>query len=125
MFEESFVMATREKFRFPFNGMISVEDLWDLTPAQLDRVYKALKKEEKASNEESLMATRTEEDTVNAVKIDIVKYIFETKRLEKEAAKERAEIEAKKKHIRELIAAKKDKQLEELSIEDLEKMLEQ
>lgn len=124
MTDNIFALATRQKYRFPFNGQISVEDLWDLTPAQLDRVYKALKKDQKASNEETLLTVRTTEDAVLDSKIELVKFIFETKQAEKAAAVLKAESDAKKKHIRELIAAKKDKQLETLSVEELEKLLE-
>ena len=124
MIDNIFALATRQKYRFPFNGQISVEDLWDLTPAQLDRVYKALKKDQKASNEETLLTVRTTEDAVLDSKIELVKFIFETKQAEKAAAVLKAEADAKKKHIRELIAEKKDKQLEALSVEELEKLLE-
>jgi hypothetical protein len=120
-----FAVATRQKYRFPFNGQISVEDLWDLSPAQLDRVYKALKKDQKASNEETLLTVRTTEDAVLDDKIELVKYIFETKQTEKAAAILKAESDAKKNHIREIITAKKDKQLEDLSVEELEKLLEE
>lgn len=120
-----FAVATRQKYRFPFNGQISVEDLWDLSPAQLDRVYKALKKDQKASNEETLLTVRTTEDAVLDDKLELVKYIFETKQTEKAAAILKAESDAKKNHIREIIAAKKDKQLEDLSVEELEKLLEE
>lgn len=124
MSNDLFALATRQKFRFPFNGQISVEDLWDLTPAQLDRVYKALKKDQKASNEETLLTTRSTEDTVLDNKIELVKFVFDTKMAEKQAAVLKAESDARKKHIKELIAIKKDKQLEALSMEELEKLLE-
>ena len=48
-----FEIATRQKFRFPYHGSISVEDLWDLTPANLDTVYKALNSQKKQTEEES------------------------------------------------------------------------
>lgn len=118
-----FVVATRKKYRFPYNGQISVEDLWDLVPAQLDRVFKALKKDQKVSNEESLMTTRSAEDSDLDIKIELVKFIFETKQAEKAAAAAKAEADAKKKRIREIIADKKDAALESMSIEDLEKLL--
>ena len=124
MSNDLFALATRQKFRFPFNGWISAEDLWDLSPAQLDRVYKALKKDQKASNEESLLAIRTSEDSALDAKIELVKFIFDTKQAEKLAAVSKAEADAKKKHIRELIADKKDEELKNMSVEDLEKMLE-
>lgn len=125
MTDNIFAMATRQKYRFPFNGQISVEDLWDLTPAQLDRVYKALKKDQKASNEETLLTTRSTEDTVLDNKIELVKFVFDTKMAEKQAAVLKAESDARKNHIKELIAAKKDKQLEALSVEELQKLLEE
>lgn len=123
MNDTMFMTATRKKYRFPFNGQISVEDLWDLTLTQLDRVYKALAKDKKAGDEESLMATRSTEDAIVDQKIEIVKFIFETKNAEKMAAFEKAEADAKKKRIREIIASKKDAELENKSIEELEKLL--
>ena len=39
-----FEAATRYKYRFPFKGMISVEDLWDLKLQDLDSVFKLMKK---------------------------------------------------------------------------------
>ena len=36
-----FVMATRGKYRFPFKGQISVEDLWDLSVKNLDSIFKS------------------------------------------------------------------------------------
>ena len=120
-----FAVATRGKYRFPFNGQISVEDLWDLNPSQLDRVYKALKKDQRTSNEESLMTTRSVEDSVLDNKIELVKFIYETKEAEKQAAIAKAEADARKKHIREIIANKKDAELAGKSIEELEKLLDE
>ena len=124
MSNDIFAIATRKKYRFPFNGQISVEDLWDLSTSQLDRVYKMLKKDQKASMEESLLTARTTEDTALDNKIEIVKIIFETKQNEKLAAERLAEENAKKARIREIIADKKDEALKGMSIEELEKLLE-
>ena len=46
-----FETATRNKMRFPFRGMISVEDLWDLSLTNLDSVFKTLNAEAKKSEE--------------------------------------------------------------------------
>ena len=32
---ELFEIATRKKYRFPYKGLISVEDLWDLSMREL------------------------------------------------------------------------------------------
>ena len=119
-----FEMASKLKFRFPYKGLISVEDLWDLTPAQLDTIYKALNKEVKQNQEESLLSTVNTEDAVLRAKIDIVKHIFTEKRLEaanRQAAAENAE---KKRRILEIIAKKQDDSLQNMSEDQLRKMLE-
>ena len=53
-----FEVATREKFRFNFKGLISVEDLWVLSVENLDFIFKGLNKELKQVNEESLLNTK-------------------------------------------------------------------
>ena len=58
-----FEYAVRNKVRFPFKGMISVEDLWDLSLTNLDSIYKTLNKQIKQNDEESLLSTKTNIDT--------------------------------------------------------------
>ena len=124
MANDLFETAVRKKYRFPFNGQISAEDLWDLSPAQLDRVYKTLKKDQKTGEEESLMNTWTLEDATLDNKITLVKYIFETKQAEKLAAELKAQENTRKARIREIIADKKEEALKGMSIEELEKLLD-
>lgn len=119
-----FEAATRHKYRFPFRGQISVEDLWDLTPAQLNTVFKTLSAEAKAMEEESLVRQRTEEEVVLENKISIVRYIFEKKQEEAEARKQKAVNAEKRRRLMDLIASKEEAALGEKSIEDLKKMLE-
>ena len=57
-----FELASNMKFRFPYKGIISTEDLWDLNLDQLDAVYKILNKDVKKSQEESLLYKNTIED---------------------------------------------------------------
>ena len=73
--EKIFEYATRNKVRFPFEGMISVEDLWDLSLTNLDSIYKTLNKQVKQSEEESLLSTKASVDTELEVQIAIVKHI--------------------------------------------------
>ena len=119
---ELFKLAAKEKYRFPFKGNIAVEDLFDLTTSQLDTVYKELKSQVKDSSD-SLLKEASKEDEELKNKIEIVKEIFKDKVKEKEL-KELALVEKQRKErIKELIAQKKDQDLADKSIEELEAML--
>lgn len=118
-----FEMATRKKFRFPFKGMISVEDLWDLSVQNLDTVFKALNAEVKQVKEESLLATKSTEDAILEAKIEIVKHIVKIKLEEAEARTKAAEKREQKRRIQELIANKQDEALQGKSIDELQAML--
>jgi len=47
-----FEVAVTEKFRFPFRGQITVEDLFDLNVKDLDAVFKTLNSQLKQVQEE-------------------------------------------------------------------------
>ena len=119
-----FEFATRTKMRFPFKGMVSVEDLWDLSVRDLDGIFKTLNAQVKKTQEESLLATKTKEDETLAVQIEIVKHIVGVKLAEAEAAKKSKEVKMQKQKIMEILAAKKDADLQNKSIEELQAMLE-
>lgn len=85
--ENIFEYATRNKVRFQFKGQILVENLWDLSLANLDSIYKELNKQSKHSEEESLLNIKTQEDELLNVQIAIVKHIVSVKLAEKEARK--------------------------------------
>lgn len=120
-----FEYATRNKLRFPFKGSISVEDLWDLSETDLDKVYKALKAQEKHLKEDSLLSRKTKEEEVLDIQIEIVKHIVVVKLAEKEARKRAAENKEKKQKILAIMAARDDKALENASDEELKRMLEE
>ena len=119
-----FEMATRNKFRFPYKGMISVEDLWDLGPIQLDTVYKALNREIKKADEVSLVSTDNSEDAELTAKINIVKFIFDVKTNEAAARKIAVENAEKKRRIAEILAQKQEESLMSKSEDELKKMLD-
>lgn len=121
--ENIFEMATRNKYRFPYKGMISVEDLWDLNQTQLDSIYKALNKEVKANQEDSLMFSQTQTDLDLQAKIEIVRHIYATK--EQDAARRAAAAEnaEKKRRILEILEQKQEDSLKNKSEEELLKML--
>lgn len=119
-----FEVAVRNKYRFPYKGMISVEDLWDLSLTSLDSVYKTLNSEKKQNEEDSLMSTKDEKTTELQNKIDIVRYIYSEKVAERENNKMEAENRAKKQRIMEILANKQNAALENMSEEELKAMLE-
>lgn len=118
-----FELATRNKMRFPFRGMISVEDLWDLSLTNLDSVFKTLNAEAKKSEEESLLNTKSKEDEEISNKIDIVKYIVNVKLEEKKAREDARKNAEMKQRLLEIKAKRQDAALENMSDEDLDKML--
>lgn len=125
-----FETASKNKFRYPYKGMITTEDLWDLSLPQLDSVYKNLVKElNTIEGEDGLLATRSQNYYTykNEVetKIDIVRFIFTYKQEASEAARIEAEKSAKKQHILDVLAAKQENALQNMSEEDLKKMLDE
>lgn len=123
MNNDVFISALKEKYRFPYKGQITAEDLWDLTGTQLDSIYKTLNAEKKTTQEDSLMGHRTAAEQTLLNKIEIVKYVFSAKQEEIETKKQKAVNDEKKRRIMEIIASKEDAALGEKSVEDLKKML--
>lgn len=122
-----FEMATQFKFRYPYKGMITTEDLWDLTPAQLDTVYRTLSKELKDIDEDSLISTRSADEGVKANelknKIEVVKYIFNHKQQAAELHRMAAENAQKRQRLLDALAAKQNDALANMSEEELLKAL--
>lgn len=123
--DKMFEYSVRNKVRFPFKGLISVEDLWDLTPTNLDSIYKTLNKQVKQSEEESLLNTKTTVDKELDVQIAIVKHIVAVKLAEQEAREKASAKKAQKQKIMAVIASKQDEALQNSSVEDLQKMLDE
>ena len=120
-----FEAASKNKYRYPYKGTITTEDLWDLTQAQLDMVYKALNKGVSEAQVSSLMRKVTDVDAELLNKIEIVKYIFNTKEEEAEARKNDAAKHAKKQRILDILAQKQEDALQSMSEDDLKKMLDE
>lgn len=120
-----FEYAVRNKLRFPYKGNATVEDLWDLNVNALDDIYKTLNTQKKQADEESLLQTRSKEDKVLEVKINIVKHIVEVKLAESEAAAKARENKQEREKIMAIIADKQDEALHNMSIEELQQKLNQ
>ena len=119
-----FEIATRKKYRFPFRGSLTVEDLWDLSLVQLDTIYKTLSKEARTEKEEESLMSDKKEDQDLLNKLEIVKHIFSVKKTEAEAEANAMEKKRQKERLLELIAQKQDAALADKSIEELTAMVE-
>ncbi len=121
--ENIFEYAARNKVRFPYRGLVSVEDLWDLPVTELDKVFKTLNSQVKRAQEESLLNTKSKEDEAVEIQIAVVKHIVSVKLAEKEAREKALENKEKRQKIMEIMDARNKKALENASDEDLQKML--
>lgn len=118
-----FELATRQKYRFPYKGNISVEDMWDLPVTALDSIFKVLNAKAKQAQEESLLESKTKEDEETAIKIQIVRHIVGVKQAEAAAREKAKENKEMRQRLLEIKAAREDKRLEGLSDADLDKMI--
>lgn len=124
MTQNIFKYAAKKALRFPYyKGMITVEDLFNIDMTDLDFIYKSLKKQQKTSNEESLINDKTPEDKALEVKLAIVKEIFEDKKIAADKAKKAAENKAKNQKILEILAKKENEALENMTEEELKAQL--
>lgn len=123
--ENLFIKASRLKLRFNYKGNQTVDDLWDLPLTTLDSIFKDLNKKVKAQAEESLLNTKSKEDEVTELAIEIVKYIVATKQAEANAkldAKAKREKLAKLYELKERI---ENKTLENMTIAEIDNMIKQ
>lgn len=120
-----FETAVRNKFRFPYKGMVSVEDLWDLSVENLDTVFKALNADLKQVKEESLLEVKSEQDKELDLKIEIVKHIVKVKLEEAALRSKLKEKKVQKQKILEILAAKENESLQGKSMEELKAMLDE
>lgn len=121
--DNMFELASRSKVRFPYKGMISVEDLWDLPVEALDSIYKTLNAKVKQSNEESLLSKPTKQDAELTMQIEIVKRIVAVKQEEAALRLKAKEQREKKQRLMEILANKQDEELKGKSTEEIQKML--
>lgn len=117
----NFENATRLRLRFETSrGNLNVEDLWRLPLAELDKLAIALNKQLKESSEESFIKAKSKDNKLLELRFDIVKHIIETLLSEDEEKKKAADKRAKREQLLELIAKKKNQELEGKSLEELE-----
>ena len=121
---ENFKQATKEKLRFQTNkGLLSTEQLWDLSLEDLDSLAVSLETEHKQSGKKSFLAKTYKKDKTAKLKFDVAIEILNSKVEEVDALAEAKEIKDHNKKIIALIAEKKDESLKGKTVKQLESML--
>lgn len=124
-----FEQASKMKLRFETErGYITTEDLWDIpligNGLSLDNIAKFLNKKVKESEEESFVIKKSDVNDIVELKFNIVKHIISSKLADIEVNEKRLESKAKKEALMEAIENREKDDLNNNSIEELRKMLE-
>jgi len=116
--------ASKQKLRIQTSkGLLTVEQLWDLPVAELNRVAVALQVEYKDSGKKSFLLVKSTKDKVLKLKFDIVLDALNTKIDENAVLLSAAETKAHNQKILKMISDKKDQDLAGKSVKELEAML--
>lgn len=121
---ENFKLASQKKLRFNTSkGLLSTEQLWDLSLEDLDRLAVSLEEAHKESGKKSFLTKTSAKDKVSKLMFDVVLDVLNTKIEEMQLIQEAAEIREHNKKIISLISEKKEESLKGKSIKQLEAML--
>jgi hypothetical protein len=122
---ELYKRAAINKLRFTFRGSISTEDLFSLDLKNLNKIAQSVHAElSKEENVSFLEEETNPADTTNRLRLEILKDVIKTKEANAKKATQAAATRSHNEKIRSLIAEKKDEELKNLSLEELEKKLE-
>ena len=121
-----FERAAKCKLRFQSNkGVLSSEDLFDLSLTSLDLIAKNVNRQLKAEAEESFIEKKSDSSSEMELRLDILKHVISYKMGVAEANRKRAETIAKKSQIEDILLRKKSEKLENMSEEELVAMAAQ
>lgn len=122
---ENFKLATQKKIRVQTSkGLLSTEQLWDLSVSDLDALAVSLEEEYKKSGKKSFLVSKTEKDIELKLKFGVVLEILTAKVEEQERLAEAQRIKTHNAKIIAIIADKQDESLKGKSIKQLQDMLE-
>ena len=120
-----FEKSVRIKLRFNVpGGVLSTEDLWDISLKSLDTLYQGLVKQLKEKEEDSLLIKVTPRNTKIKLSIAIIKHIVETRLEEVDKRNTALERKEKKDKLLSLLAEKQDESLKGKSEEEIKAMIE-
>ncbi len=116
-----FEKATRQKLGFSSNkGILSVEDVWDLSLKDLNSLAKGYKKILKESEEEDFLEEKSNEDVYTKLAFDIVLHILNVKKAEKKSRDDAGVKKAEKEKLLRILERKQNENLETLSEEEIQ-----
>lgn len=124
------IEALSKKLRFEYKGLISIEDLFDLSLNELDEIYRKLKKEldeYKQYSEDSLLNKEDEKDETSEelqLKIDVVTAVFNHIKKQQEELQRKIALQNQRDKILGIIADKQDEELSNKSISELKELLD-
>ncbi len=120
-----FEQALKNNYRYPSKkGLMTTEDLFSLSLTELNEIAKTVNKKIKDIEEESFIPGPNFNVTNDSKMLEIVKHIINAKVTERDARileRDRAE---QKQKIMATMVRKNDESLENMSVEELKKMLE-
>ena len=119
-----FKTASRSKTRVQTTrGLLSAEQLWDLPIDELDKLAVTLEDDLQKSGRKSFLKKQSPKDEIAELKFNLVREILESKVAESEKAQADQAKKQSNERILTLIQNKKEKALESLTVEELEKLL--
>lgn len=118
-----FKYAIKNKLRFNYKGVCTVEDLYDIPLSGLDKMYGELKKQQKGFGEDSLLNKKSSEEKEVGIKIEIIENIVADRLADIDKAKKAQQTRERNRRIAQIIADKEDAALNDMSLEDLKAML--
>lgn len=121
-----FERAAKNKTRFASSkGQLTVEDLFDLSLTDLDKMAKAINKALSEEGEGTFLTSSSTSKTAteNRLRFDLVLHVIRSREAANAASKTRAEKQAQISQIRELVQAKQNEAMAGKSVEELMKQL--
>lgn len=124
MSENLFEKASRLKLRFQAKqGLLSVEDLWDLSLSALDMLAQSVNRELQSETEVSFLPTKRKATSHNGMRLELLKYVISVRVDEADKAKVRAEKRAKLDMLRSLAETKAVEQFASQSLDEIKRQI--
>jgi len=121
-----FEKAARQKIRIPCEkGWLYVEDLFDLSLRELDKIYKILNAQLKVAKEDSLLDVKDTSTSKLELQVDLVKYVFGVKKSEEAAIATRIANKQKKEFLMTVLEEQQKDEIKKMSSDDIKKMIEE